>query len=387
VFLILWLFVFLYAMRLRIITHPAFIFNVFVALCIGALAFVDIGLVTDPNMYIFSDEKWFSPEAKRPLEEIISSHKRYLAYILFSHSTYLFAGEWAFKIQSIPFALFSSLILYDATRKKSTLWLFPIVFSFIFFLATLNLRDVILFSAMLFFMLKVSRSKLPGIITWSTLTILFFSVIRPEYSIVCFFIMCWVLVNNRVKNKFLVLIIPAVTVIVLFVFFENAIFGIANYFYPGRVSHYVSDKAVELGQIPFLNDNATALVRQLITPLPLSKIIFIYNNEVPGRRILYEILRMIMMISYYFMFVVVLIKWKKAYYFLVQNRFIQILFMMAVINTVLYAIYRDGGGGSRNKLYPFILVYVFFINFYIFRIKKYVSDRSHTVLMQRGNIA
>lgn len=385
-FLLLWFVVFLYAVRLNIINHPAFVINVVIALLIAASSFVNLGLVIDSNLYIFPDESRFSAWSQEPLTEIIRRHHRYLMYVLFSHFTYDLAGEWAFKIQSIPFALFTCLILYDATKQKNTLWLFPVIFSFLYFLATLHLRDSILICAMLFFALQVSRSGFNGVIVWSVLAILFFSVIRPEYSIVWAFILIWMYVNNFIKNRFLILVLPAITVTFLFIFFEDAIFWIANYFYPGRVAIYVADRAVELGSIPFLNDNAAAIVRQLITPLPFSKLIYMYNNEVPTRRVIYEMLRMILMVSYYFMFVAVLFKWKKAYNLLRENRFIQILFMMAVINTILYAIYRDGGGGTRNKLYPFILVYIVFINIYVFRIKKYVSNKTQAMLSSRENV-
>lgn len=370
----MWFLVFLYAVRLKVISHPAFIFNIFAALFICVIAFLEIELLNDGYLYLYPDEPRFSAWAQEPFLDIINRHKRYLIYVLFSHSTYSFAGEWAFKIQSVPFALLSSLMIYDVTKQKNTLWLFPVVFGYLYFLATLNLRDSIVISAMLFFLLKISRSESKGIIIWSMFAMAFFSIIRPEYSIVCSIVMVWVLVNRGIRNKFFVLIVPSIIVTVLFVFFEDAIFGIADYFYPGRVAKYVAFRSPGLDAIPFLNDNATALVRQLFTPIPISKINFLLTHGPSYNLVVMEIFRMILMTSFYFMFLAVLFKWKKAYSYLKENRFLQVLFMLAVINTILYAIYRDGGGGTRNKLYPFILIYIMFGKMYLYQIRSHIVN-------------
>lgn len=375
-FIIIWLIVFLYAIRLKIINHPAFIFNVFFALFICVLAFLEVGLLKDGTIFLNPDEPWFSMEAQRPLQEILVNHKRYLAYILYSHSTYVLVGEWGFKIQSLPFALLSAMILYDASGKKNALWLFPIVFGYVYFLATLHMRDLMIICTSLYFALKVSRGGSKEIITWSAIAMLFFSVLRPEFSIMWFFIMIWLLACYWAKNKFfMIFVIPVILSFISFAFFSDVFVNIASYFYPERIKSYVDDRAVELDSIFYFNDNINALIRQLITPLPTSKISYMLNYGLATNLFFQEIFRMVLMSLFYIMSIALLFNLKKSYLLIKENRFLQVLFAIALINTYLYAIYRDGGGSSRNKLYPIIWVYVVFLNIYTFRISKYVEHQ------------
>lgn len=96
---------------------------------------------------------------------------------------------------------------------------------------------------------------------------------------------------------------------------------------------------------------------------------------------------MILMMSFYLMSALLLFKWKKVCNILKNNRFLQVLFTIAVINTILYAIYRDGGGSSRNKLYPIMFAYVTFITLYVFRIEQYIKVKLRLQSKHKETIA
>jgi hypothetical protein len=300
----------------------------------------------------------------------------------------MLADEWVFKIQSLPFALLTCLVLFDATKKKSAMWLFPIVFAYLYFLATLNMRDMIIVCAMLFFSLKASRSGTNGIIFWSGLSMLFFSLIRPEFTIVWFILMLVLLLTHMSKISFTKLFsIPILSVVVLYVFFPEPLIYVSEYLYPKRIGIYTSNRMEAVTNVPFLNANAASLVRQLFTPLPTSKLSYMLTEGITPNLIIMEIFRMILMMSFYLMSALLLFKWKKVCNILKNNRFLQVLFTIAVINTILYAIYRDGGGSSRNKLYPIMFAYVTFITLYVFRIEQYIKVKLRLQSKHKETIA
>ncbi|MDH5652059.1 MAG: hypothetical protein OEZ39_09400 [Gammaproteobacteria bacterium] len=364
------LFVIIYAAKLGVLRHPAFILNYVFAVFIVLFSFSEVLFFNEQTFYINSDEVWFANEAKLSLLEIWAKHTRYFLYIAYSHTTYLLTGEWGFKLQSVPFALLIALILYDGVKKIEILWLFPFFLGYIFFISTLNMRDTMVICIMLFYMLKISTANVKWLLVLSLVVANLCLYIRPEYFYVCFLLMFWVLISRTVRGGLFVLcVIPSFFIIFSYIYIGDLVFSIAKIIYPVRIDSYLNETAVEITNVPFMNSNAASIVRQLLTPLPSSKINYFLTQGLSQNLFLLEFFRIIMMTSYYIMALMLMYKWRSTYAVMRDNIFLHAIFIMAVINTLLYAIYRDGGGASRNKLYPIILVLCLFVSVYKIKTK------------------
>jgi len=367
--------VFIYAYKLGVLKSGAFFFNIIVALFIGTLSFSEGALLTPELFFVRLDEITFYEESIRSAGSIFNEHWRYLGYIIFSHFTYLTGGEYFFKIQSIPFALLSSLILYDVTRKKISLWLFPVVFSYILFLSTLHMRDAMIIFGILFFVLRLSRCKRStSIFLWTSVASVYFLTIRFEFSIIIFLIGIWLVIVNNYKIKpSIAFFYPSLGLVILFIVPYTATFliNISNYFFPGRAELYLMLREDEVTSFPLLNENASSLLRQLLTPIPTSLIGRIFGDEIPANLYLSDLFRLLLMVFVYFTTFLLLFYYRKVLVILRKEKFPQILLLFSVIVSILYSIFGDGGGDTRNKVYPFILLFYLFVMIFRIRLKTF----------------
>ena len=108
--------------------------------------------------------------------------------------------------------------------------------------------------------------------------------------------------------------------------------------------------------------------KQLFTPFPLSKIkVLLTSNQTVlnplGTLYLIEISRIVLMLWVYILTLFSLLKIKSFFRFVYRSTFNTCLFYFSIINTLFYTAYNFGSGSSRNKLFPFFLLFLFFCEY------------------------
>jgi len=347
-----------------VLKKNAFWFNIAVALTILAIGIIELHLFSPDEWFTKLDEQTFIKWAQQSVSEIKAKGNRYFLFIILTRETLGSAGEGlALKVQSIPFAILTSLVIYDATKLRVTLWLFPIIFSFLFFFATLVMRDSIIIFVTIWLCLKVSRSKAASLPMWTALGWAFYYFIRPEAGWLFLFTLLWYFIYRFLKRDVVVIyFIP--TFLILFIFvtpIADYLIDFVGIYYGDRIDLYTINRSQELKNLPFISENAAATIRQLFTPFPLSKLARFLTIGAGENLYIYEFVRMIMMSSFYFLTLYCLIFWRKIWRVFAQNDFLKLVFGIALAYTLAYAIYADGGGDSRNKIYPYLLLYLFFV--------------------------
>ena len=116
--------VLVYAYKLGLLTNPGFLLNVIFAFLISIISIVEGLAITPDFFYVRLDEEWYYHESTLGMDYILNNHFRYFLYLAYSNLSYLLGGDYIFKFHLIPFALLTSLILFDITRLKSLLFFF-----------------------------------------------------------------------------------------------------------------------------------------------------------------------------------------------------------------------------------------------------------------------
>jgi len=353
--------VLVYAYKLGLLTNPGFLLNVIFAFLISLISIVEGIAITPDFFYVRLDEYWFYRESVSGMDYILNNHFRYFLYLAYSNLSYILGGEYIFKFHLVPFALLTSLVLFDITRLKSVLYFFPVVFGYIYFLSTIHMRDTLIVFFCLFFLFKLAETKKPTFVIF--VTILFFLTLRAEFIIVFLFTYFWMKSESIFKKGFLLnYFIPGFLIIVLISLpnFTDIVVVVSDLFFPGRMGLYLALRSEEVSSLPFLTENASSIIRQLITPFPWSKIRSLLTEPMGLNLYVKEIFRVIMMSSYFLMILYLFFNLKKVVEIMDENKFLRLLFAVSIQITILYAIFGDGGGASRNKLFPIILVFLIF---------------------------
>jgi len=353
--------VLVYAYKLGLLTNPGFLLNVIFAFLISLISIVEGIAITPDFFYVRLDEYWFYRESVSGMDYILNNHFRYFLYLAYSNLSYILGGEYIFKFHLVPFALLTSLVLFDITRLKSVLYFFPVVFGYIYFLSTIHMRDTLIVFFCLFFLFKLAETKKPAFVIF--VTILFFLTLRAEFIIVFLFTYFWMKSESIFKKGFLLnYFIPGFLIIVLISLpnFTDIVVVVSDLFFPGRMGLYLALRSEEVSSLPFLTENASSIIRQLITPFPWSKIRSLLTEPMGLNLYVKEIFRVIMMSSYFLMILYLFFNLKKVVEIMDENKFLRLLFAVSIQITILYAIFGDGGGASRNKLFPIILVFLIF---------------------------
>ena len=353
--------VLVYAYKLGLLTNPGFLLNVIFAFLISIISIVEGLAITPDFFYVRLDEEWYYHESTLGMDYILNNHFRYFLYLAYSNLSYLLGGDYIFKFHLIPFALLTSLILFDITRLKSVLFFFPIVFGYIYFLSTIHMRDMLIVFFCLFFLFKLTKTGRPIYVI--IFTILFFLTLRAEFIFVFLFTYFWMKSESFYNKGFLInYFIPGFIIIILISLpnFSEIIISISDVFFPGRMRIYLALRSEEVSKLPFLTENASSIIRQLITPFPWSKIRSLLTEPMGTNLYFKEIFRIIMMSTYFLMILYLFFNLKKVVEIMDENKFLRLLFAASIQITILYAIFGDGGGASRNKLFPIILVFLIF---------------------------
>lgn len=105
-----------------------------------------------------------------------------------------------------------------------------------------------------------------------------------------------------------------------------------------------------------------AIVRYFSTPLPTSLLERFLMQDVTQFGYLDDVIRFLNQLFYFLMLTWILIKlvWLKLKITTNWNSSVWVLFVVTLINSVIYALYYAGGGHSRIKLLLFVFVFVVF---------------------------
>lgn len=362
-------FIILYAKYLKVLYYKYFIFNVIFSFFILSIALLEVIILKDNTLFVMPDEQFYYHEAQNSFHEIFQEHSRYLLYILLSYLNFNVGGAFNLKIQSLGFVLLTLLLIYDYTKRKEVFLLFPLVFPYLYHLSTFNLRDPLIIFLVLLFILILSRTQKLFFIIVSTTCFFVFLYIRPEFSILFMVVCSW----RALKFLNIGIGIKSLLFICCFIFFIFVLYidTFANLFLPSfisdRVLFYLAERSMEVSNIPFLNSNMTSFIRQLLTPFPTSKInMLIYDGiQLDGNLLFKELYRISLMTFVYLMFFLIIINYRKAIEILSKSLFLQLFFIFSLIITILYSIYGDGGGSTRNKIYPFLFLFILNINIFL----------------------
>lgn len=371
----------IYAYKLKILTNPGFILNLIFAFLVSLMSIIEGLAVTPDFFYVRLDEEWFYHESVSGINNIYNNHFRYFLYLAYSNLSFQLGGDYIFKFHLVPFAILTSLILYEISKQKSVLYFFPVVFGYIYFLSTIHMRDILIIFFCLFFLFKLANSRRPLFVI--LFTILFFLTLRAEFIIVFLITYFWMKSESVFNKGFLInFFIPGLVIMVLISLpnFTEIIISISDLFFPGRMRLYLALRSEEVSKLPFLTENASSIIRQLITPFPWSKIRSLLTEPIGTNLILKEIFRIIMMSSYFIILIYLSFNFRKVIVIMNENKFLRLLFAFSIQITILYAIFGDGGGASRNKLFPIILIFLIFNNLinYDSRLKIKDSYENHS---------
>ena len=359
-----WLVAFIYAHKLEVLNKASFWFNLFIVFLLAFLGIVELEIFSADNWFSRLDEQTFVDWGQLPMSEISPKNHRYFLYILLTHLTLKTGGGLlALKLQCTSFAVLSSLVIFDATRRKDSLWLFPILFSFLFFFSSLVMRDMIIIFVTLWLCLWISRLSIFYLPVWAILGWCFYFHIRPEAGLFFLFALVWYVFHKVSRLGFIfTYCLPTAIAFIIFVTpLVDYIIEILRFFYTERIDLYVYQRSEAIKIIPFFSDNFTAVLRQLFTPFPVSKLIDILKNGGGENLFIYELLRMHMLVVFYFLIFYCLAKWRSVLKVLSKNDFLKLLFGITVAYTLAYSLHSDGGGDTRNKVYPYLLLFIVFL--------------------------
>ncbi|MCC5879172.1 MAG: hypothetical protein JJU03_04675 [Idiomarina sp.] len=359
---IVFVFVFIAAHKVNILSSKYFLFLLLVTFTLASLFLFETYVLLPEDSFYRLDEDYFRMEVNHSFAHILENHRRYLLFVLYSKSNYFLFGEFGLKIQSIPFVLLTSILLYKVTQRKISLVLFPIVFLYVVFLSALLMRDAMLvFFTLYFIYLCVNAKGNIKFILFTFCCVFFFLFIRPEAAVLFAASALWFSLYKifGVSKKINFVYLPLIFILLFVSPFYNYLIDVAGYVVGvGRLSIFAELKSDSFMGIPFLNQNIQIIIRQIITPVPTSKLYEMIYEGVSSNFYLYEISRMVLMGAFYFG--ALFLMFRPGYVMNVINKsdFVAFLILLATLYTVSYALYSEGGGDSRNKLYPFLLVFI-----------------------------
>lgn len=364
--LLSWCFVFFYASKLRLTKRTAFWFVLLTTWLLAFFSYAEVLLVSPEDIYSRLDEQYFADIAGLEFQELIKEGERYRLFHLYNFLTLnsWFGWNWALKVHLIAFPILIALVLFDFVKNIYVIWFFPIVFSYVILLGTLNMRDVILIFITLYSVLYLSRanSSLKRIL-WVGLPFGLMSFIRPEAAFLYLFLGIWIgFFTIWIRRPTFAFYIPAALIFGL-VIFQTNLEQLAMYLQqltPLNIYPYLEARAEELQQLPFLGENMTAVIRQLVTPLPTSKLNQIATGGMSEAFYIYEISRSLMMAIVYGLALYAVFNWQYLGAVFRINRSLGALLLISILHTAAYSVYSDGGGDSRNKLYPFFLLFLLY---------------------------
>ena len=342
-----------------------FLINLVIISLLFLLHLIELWVFNNKSLLLQPDEIFFYNEASSQTIRDTLHHllERYGLFILIDQLLLVFGNTLILKLFNIFFLTLFIMFLYKKYNNFLILKYFPVFLPFMYFLAFQNLRDII--TILIFFILMhLSSQKLrfPILLKIVALSLLLWSL-RPQWFMVLiaiFFITKFAI--STFKYKFIYLILSFIALIFSYAYLTGQLSGII------WSIKATSERRMELLNVRVKSGLLAYLIgifKQIFTPLPTSKIAQIFSSDRSSNLYLIEISRIVMQTGLYFLIIYMLIHIKSFVKFVKENQYNLMLFWAAVINTILYGIYRMGSGGSRNKLFPVILLFLFFCDYIV----------------------
>jgi hypothetical protein len=356
---------FVFAKRLGLLYRYELLVNLLAISIIVVFVYFELIVFNNSDLFKLSDEVFFLELAEFNYDYLFDRHSRYFLYAAYSKLNAATFGSSFLKVQNIPFSLAIALLVYKLSNRRASLLFFPLVFGYIYVLSISNLRDSMLILLVLLYVVVLKNASVLKSLILTIFISLLFMYIRPEYAIVIVISWAILMVCRMIPSRFVWKSLVAVASIFVtgYLALPHWVLDLSDAVYPERVSGYLAERDESEINVSFIGPNGGALIRQILTPFPPSKLMMLITNpEFTDNLVITEATRIVLLSIFYFLMIYCMINYRHISRVMGDRADLQILFTISVVVSILYALYGAGGGDSRNKLFPYLFTYVLAFN-------------------------
>jgi hypothetical protein len=334
---------------------------IFISSIIFSFHMFEISYLSD-NLFFMFDEKWFLEYAQN--ETIYSTleniFKKYGIYILLEQLILNTFGIPSFlKIINFTFLLMFVIFLYNRENNELVIKYFKYFFLYLVILSFTNMRDIFMLYVLFVLIHFLTKQKTIKNVLYITLSTLIMISLRPTWVLMIY--AAYFMIRFSIGGVQEKLISMAVIIFITFLTFDFITMQIA------RAIYFLTLENMNVESVSNITSSGTnlyfgAFLRQIFSPFPHSKLLQMFSEEPSANLYIFEICRMFMMLGFYYLIFFTIKNFKSFLIFLKVDTFYNILFVVSLVNTVFYTVYRLGGGSSRNKTLPIILLFLFYCN-------------------------
>jgi hypothetical protein len=348
-----------------LLKNKYFIYNIIFALTLCIFTTLE-SLYYRDSIFILPDEFGYLKMSNNIdfIDIIKAIHERYMAYILHVKIATLISPDYILKIINIPLII---ILMIYLTKKYNNILILkygPLFIPYLYIMSVNNMREVMANLVFFILLFNIVDIKIKNIHYVIILSVLLWSL-RMQWFVVLFFSVLLLQFKQSpfIIKKVMYTLITIVLIALMMPFFNDKYsqyLGLSSFnnFNPTDVIH----DNLELSGMSEIELFITAILKQLLTPLPTSKIEFLlFSNSMSNNLYLSEISRIIMNTVFYCMIIYTLFHIKSFYRFIMNNKANYVLFLVSVSTSLIYAFYMFGSGGSRTKLFPIILLFLFYV--------------------------
>jgi hypothetical protein len=340
-----------------------FIYNLMFLIVLFIFSTIESLYFTD-SIFFLPDEHTFLRLSKEYsfsyLIENISN--RYNVYLLNVKLSTILSPDIMLKLLNAPIIMILFVYLAHHYKNIEILKFAPFILPYMYIISLTNSREGmvnLVFFLLLFVMVEFKFKNLLYILV---LSILLYSLRMPWLLVLWFSLFLFYLKSARIFIKILVVVLFA-SFIYLYWDFINSLFVRFNELGAlGNPDVSQERYGVELNAENQYYTFMVALLKQIFSPIPLSKLhMMLFTNHISNNLYLVEITRVVMNTAFYMLMLYTLVHIKFFYKFIVNNKLHLVLFFVSIGSSILYALYLFGSGGSRTKLFPIILLFLFYV--------------------------
>lgn len=356
-----------YAAYAGVTRHPSWWMNVVLTIGLFALHMLEIQILSPDNIFPFLDEVFFARESQRPWSELAAGGlARYNLYLIYAHLAQVGTPEWVLKGVNIPWLWIFMIQVYRmAGSSPWALRIFPVALPYMYVLSFMNMRDMLAI-VVLMMLLNVVTTRLryldqgvARVIAVVAGLVLVVSL-RPQWIV--FFAasaLMLVILTGRTRARVAAGVAMVAAAAIAYPLLSGQVQrlrAISAYSTISRTSEDV--QALGVGEFGVASA-VVGIVRQLVTPLPSSKLIALFRGPRSENLYVIELTRIVMNAWFILALAYVALHLRAFWAYVNSTRALQLLAMFAAVNTVVYGLYFFGVGSSRNKVLPILLVFLF----------------------------
>ena len=314
--------------------------------------------VSDGNLsYFNSDEIGYFTNSGLSEAAIMDRKLWFLINTLVSESFFIWMV--CYKVINIPVLLFLSLLLQKITKCYNAI-LLPIFLPYLMYLATVNLRDLLIILMVVWSCYHLGQSYWRKRL-YVVLPIFLLFFLRPFASLIVVgvYLVIWFykrFLGSAISKKVFIVSVFAIMLISVYFIFSSKI---SSYLFSIEMILSNSDDKRDLSIIGIVN----SVVIFVLSPRPIS----LLERTLDGGSLLFgltdDVFRTINQFFYYGMFLLVLFRLKKILSFV--KKFLpdgsKLLLAVFVAHVPIYAVYYGGGGHLRIKIPIMILIFILFL--------------------------